>query len=86
MAHSARADESGRSQPKSFFVEKTTWQETMLASRRAYTQNCDETVFKLGPWYATKPLQAKKFSDSFFPEEKIALDAKGKNGGSALRM
>jgi len=63
-----------------YFVQKSTWPESMLASREVYLQNCSESVVSVDPWYTTGMLQAKGFSDSLFPEEKVDLNAKDKNG------
>jgi len=62
------------------FVQKSSWAESMLASRKVYLQNYTEYAIELGPWYTTGTLQSKGFSDSLFPEKKVDLQAKDKNG------
>jgi len=63
-----------------YYVEKSTWAESMLASRNLYLQNCTESVVSVGPWFKTETMQAKGFADAFFPEEGVDLKAKDKNG------
>jgi len=63
-----------------YFVQKSTWAESMLASREVYLQNCTESIVAVGPWYITGVLQAREFADVFFPEKGIDLKAKDENG------
>ncbi len=63
-----------------YFVQKSTWAESMLASREVYIQNYTGYVAELWPWYTTGTMQAKGFDDPLFPEEKVDLKAKDKNG------
>lgn len=63
-----------------YFVEKSSWQGSMLASRQVYVQNCTESVVELGPWHTTGWLKANNFSDVLFPEDGVDLKAKKENG------
>jgi len=72
----AKEDSSGAK----YFVQKTTWSESMLASRKVYLQNCTEYIPELGPWYKTAPMQATKFADVFFPEHGVDINAKDEYG------
>jgi len=65
-----------------YFVEKSTWAESMLASREVYLQNCTESVVSVDLWHITAPMQAKGFTDVFFPEKKVDLNAKDENGNA----
>ncbi|MHC4753500.1 MAG: HzsA-related protein [Planctomycetota bacterium] len=77
--------ESGQVSNDFFYVKKSTWQETMLASRVRLQKHIAEqkvliTGVELGPWYVSVPLKTEKFSDSMFGEQALDLEAKDADG------
>jgi len=72
------------------YVRKSTWQETMLATRRAVStllarQDSARRHVELGPWYSTGALWAQDFCCRLFPEESVDIDARGADGNPLWR-
>jgi len=62
-----------------FYVRKSTWQETMMASRARlpdFIAGQPEAVqaVRFGCWYTTGALSSDGFSDELFPEKRVELD------------
>jgi formylglycine-generating enzyme required for sulfatase activity len=66
--------------PAADYAKKSTWTETMLATRATIVQQLASSPVELGPWHATVPLPAPKFSDALFPEQGVDLQAKSPDG------
>jgi len=66
------------------YVKKSTWPETMLATRASFIKPQEEAAeqqpIELGAWFTTGQLKASQFADALFPEDGIDLDAKGSDG------
>jgi formylglycine-generating enzyme required for sulfatase activity len=63
------------------YAEKTSWVETMLATRANYqqwqqTQAASASSIELGPWHEAGPFKASTFSEALFPEIEVKLKAK----------
>ncbi len=71
--------------PEELFVRRSTWAESMIASRLAY-QGEELPRPQLGEWWMAGPLEGKGFGARLFPEEGVeltALDAEGQPRWSA---
>ncbi len=77
-AMTAVAQRSAAGPPQ--YLKKATWTETMLAARATDDHEGQRLAVKLGTWQATGPMKAKGFTDSFFPERGVDLQAKGPDG------
>ncbi|MFA6244384.1 MAG: hypothetical protein WC655_25800, partial [Candidatus Hydrogenedentales bacterium] len=66
------------------YVKSSTWQDTVLQTRAKYSawKQSQSTAGMpvLGPWHITAPLKAAAFTDTFFPEQGVNLDAKSPEG------
>jgi len=79
------AAEQNNTEKIEFYVKLDTWQETMLATRRAVSgvlarQDSAQDCIELGPWYSTGALWAPDFSVALFPETSVDIDAKDTSG------
>jgi len=61
------------------YTRRTTWSETMLASRAALAEAAPSAV-RAGTWHATDCLPSPNFADALFPEQAIDLDARDEEG------
>ena len=64
------------------YVKQATWAETMLAARAQFVGQGKPAAVEMTAWWTTGPLKAKNFSEGFFPEKEINLQAKGPGGRS----
>ena len=68
-----------------FYVKLDTWQETMLATRRAVSsvvaqQDSAQDCVELSDWYSTGALWAPDFSVALFAEKSVDIDSKDTAG------
>ena len=64
----------------SSYVKKATLPETMLAARAQFARQTKAGPVEMTAWSTTGPLKAKNFSEAFFPEKEVDLQAKGPGG------
>ena len=74
-----------RSAVAGLYVKKSTWPETMIASRAGFTvylakRQAELAAVKLSPWHVSTAQKAEEFSDKFFPEDGINLQARDAKG------
>jgi len=62
------------------YVKQATWAETMLAARAQFARQAQPAAVEMTAWSTTGPLKAKNFSEAFFPEKGVDLQAKGPDG------
>ena len=62
------------------YVKKSSWAETMLATRAAVVQRLASQQLDLGVWSTTGPLKSNAFSEALFPEQGVDLQAKSPDG------
>ena len=62
------------------YVKKSSWAETMLATRAAVVQRLASQQLDLGAWSTTGPLKSNAFSEALFPEQGVDLQAKSPDG------
>ncbi len=79
------AAEQNKADEIEFYVKLDTWQETMLATRRAVSslvaqQDSALDCIELSDWYSTGALWAPDFSVALFPEKSVDIDSKDTAG------
>ena len=68
------------------YVKKSSWAETMLASRAAVARQLASAQVDLGAWHSSGPLKASSFTEALFPEQGVDLQAKSADGQTLWRV